>query len=357
MPASSQATWRRCRTWPVSVSTSTTATCAPNGNVGAAARWKTWCRSSAGSPSAFAAAASSAHVLATAGVPATWNAPASLSSTTSASSASSSFGGQLLGLLDELDRRLVARPRHPAAASASPSCRRRRARGRCRPRRASILSIGMPVCSWAIMRPRGDVALAVRRGAGVDDGPSRRRCTSILACSPIGGDAAGDLDVDADADAELLGVAAARGAPPARRAARCSRPRRAPCRARRRSRRRRRSGRSTVVCGSVNLGIRLLAAHFGRVHADLGGEHVHHPLDRRGRLRATGAAVGDDRRRVGDDAAWCGTRCSGCRRRADDIGRVMNGARIVPMLGEAAAVLDGMQPVVRDLAVAAAADA
>ena len=35
VPASSQATWRRWRTLPVSVSTSTTATWAPNGNVGA----------------------------------------------------------------------------------------------------------------------------------------------------------------------------------------------------------------------------------------------------------------------------------------------------------------------------------
>ena len=43
----------------------------------------------------------------------------------------------------------------------------------------------------------------------------------------------------------------------------------------------------------------VLAAHLGRVHADLGGEHVHHPLDRRRRLGAAGAPVGDGRRGVG----------------------------------------------------------
>ena len=53
--------------------------------------------------------------------------------------------------------------------------------------------------------PRGDVALAVRRGAGVDDGAAvvEHLDASVLA----GADAAGDLDVRADADAQLLHVA------------------------------------------------------------------------------------------------------------------------------------------------------
>ncbi len=41
------------------------------------------------------------------------------------------------------------------------------------------------------------------------------------------------------------------------------------------------------------------AAHLGRVHADLRGEVVHRPLDRRGGLRAARAAVGGHRRGVG----------------------------------------------------------
>ena len=49
------------------------------------------------------------------------------------------------------------------------------------------------------------------------------------------------------------------------------------------------------------LGDEVAAADLGRVHADLGGEHVDRALDQRGRLRAPGAAVGADRRRVGHD--------------------------------------------------------
>ena len=63
---------------------------------------------------------------------------------------------------------------------------------------------------------------------------------------------------------------------------------------------------AAVVHGAERGGVRLgeggqqvLAAHLGRVHADLGGEQVHGPLHRRGGLRAARAAVGADRRGVG----------------------------------------------------------
>ena len=105
----------------------------------------------------------------------------------------------------------------------------------------------------------------------------------------------------------------------------------------------------------AELGDQVLAAHLGRVHADLGGEHVHRPLGRRRRLRPAGAAVRGDRRGVGDDAG----------RAALDVGDVVDRRRHRPGhergedradLDEATAVLDGVQPVVGDLAVAVAAD-
>src|SRR5262249_54809946 len=43
----------------------------------------------------------------------------------------------------------------------------------------------------------------------------------------------------------------------------------------------------------------VLPPNLGRVHADLGREQVHGPLDRGRRLRSAGATVGVDRRRVG----------------------------------------------------------
>ena len=88
------------------------------------------------------------------------------------------------------------RPRRPAAASASPSCRRRRAPGRCRPRSSVELVDGDARLGAGDHRPRRVVALAVRRRAGVDDGPCRRRGPRSWPSSPIGGDAARDLDVD-----------------------------------------------------------------------------------------------------------------------------------------------------------------
>ena len=110
-----------------------------------------------------------------------------------------------------------------------------------------------------------------------------------------------------------------------------------------------------MVCGSHELGDQVLAADLDGVHADLGREHVHRPLGRGRCLRPAGAAVGGDRRGVGDDAG----------RAALDVGDVVHRRRHRPghergqdraHLGEPAAVLDDVQPVVRDLAVAVAAD-
>src|SRR5258706_16293526 len=96
VPASSTAMIRRTTTLPVSVSTSTTATCAPNGNVGCAALKSL--TPTNGSPSE---PATSAQPTAGTGEPATWKVPATTSSTTSSTAAS---------------RRLAARWR-PASAS------------------------------------------------------------------------------------------------------------------------------------------------------------------------------------------------------------------------------------------------
>ena len=71
-PASSTAISRSRRTSPVSVSMSTTATCAPNGKVGPlASKSRATTR-----PSAPDSVATSAQPLVTDGTPATWNAPA-----------------------------------------------------------------------------------------------------------------------------------------------------------------------------------------------------------------------------------------------------------------------------------------
>ena len=145
-------------------------------------------------------------------------------------------------------------------------------------------------------RPRGVVALPVRRRAGVDEG------RAVVLHLDLGGlahvaDAAGDLDVHADADAEQLGVA--------RLAAACLLGAEVGV-----------AGgferlveRAFVVADVVGLTDRgrvrfeelrdqVDAAHLGGIHADLGGEHVHRPLGRGGGLGSTGTSV---RRR----SAWC----------------------------------------------------
>ena len=198
------------------------------------------------------------------------------------------LGGDVDGRAALLERPRAHRAHRPAGTrSVSPQI-------------TSIWSIGMPVLGRGDHRPRRDVTLPVRGGAGVDDG------AAVLAELDAGvlvelGRAARDLDVHAHADAELLGVARWPGGPPARRAGRRSRRRRARCRAPSRSRRRRTSGRWSSCAARSNLGIRLRAAHVDGVHADLGREQVHGPLDGRRRLGSPGTAVGDDGRGVGDD--------------------------------------------------------
>src|SRR5262249_14664802 len=146
-------------------------------------------------------------------------------------------------------------------------------------------------------RPRRVVALAVRGAAGVDGG----RAVTVddhpggLAVVGVG---RGDLHVAGHPDAELDHVPAL---PPAALLG----PQALVARA----------GQhlvqrpdvvAAVVVGPARGLVRelvgryeVLAPHFGGVHADLGREQVHRPLDRGGCLRAAGAAVGGDGRRVG----------------------------------------------------------
>ena len=97
------------------------------------------------------------------------------------------------------------------------------------------------------------------------------------------------------------------------------------------------------------------APHVGRVLADLGGEQVHRPLDRRRRFRAAGAPIGDDRRRVRDHR----------RRLAFDVGDRVDAGRHGAghercqdraHLGVRTGVLEHVEAVGQDLAVAVAAD-
>ena len=249
-------------------------------------------------PSAAAAAATSAQVWATAGVPATWKAPRSVSSTTSATSASSSPAAIVLGGLDErlggdVDGRaaLLERPRahRPAPGGHEVGVA---------PDHVDLVHRDAGV-GRGDHRPRRDVTLAVRGGAGVDDG------AAVLAQLDAGvlvelGSAARDLDVHAHADAELLGVPAG----PAGRLL----------------------GAQVGVAGGaesvverrlvvadvvrladgrrvrlLELGDQVAPAHVDGVHADLGREQVHGPLDGGRRLGSPRTAVGDDGRGVRDD--------------------------------------------------------
>ena len=138
-------------------------------------RRRSGCRSSSASPSASAAAAArSAHVLETAGVPATWNAPRSRSSTMSASAASSAVAASCLALLDQLDGGLVdGRPALLQRARAHRPAADRHEVG-VAPHELELVDRDAGLVAGD-HRPRRVVALAVRRRAGVDDGPCRRR--------------------------------------------------------------------------------------------------------------------------------------------------------------------------------------
>ena len=213
-PASSTATMRRSSTAPVSVSTSTTATCAPNGNVGCAGLKISSALSSSSRPSALQAPR-------------------------------------------------PARPRRSSAWASRPrGSRRRRGRARCRrrspraARRPAAARARRPRCAACAGRDAADLGrlravradtLAHLVGVSLDDrdrssGRPSRSATIIAnvvswpwpcenepvrrMASPSGGDldraelrldqAVRDLDVDADADAR------ARRVPPCSRGRRCS---------------------------------------------------------------------------------------------------------------------------------------
>ena len=141
----------RARPRPVSVSTSTTATWAPNGNVGARAPRSRRLDRQRSPPRRRRAAARSAHVLA--------HAPACRPRGTRRLGVEHDVGGgrpraasaaSCRACSTSSIGRLVRRRRRPAAASASPSCRRPR-HGSVSPRTSSMRSIGMPVWSLAII--------------------------------------------------------------------------------------------------------------------------------------------------------------------------------------------------------------
>ena len=201
--------------------------------------------------------------------------------------------------------------------------------------------------------PRGVVPLAVRRAAGVDRGGA------VVRHLDLGGLAGvrvrrGDLDVGGQADAELLGVTAGPRCAAAPRAAGRSPPRPAPCPAPPRSRPV--SYRAPVLVWKRELvrGDEVAPPDLGRVHADLGGEQVDRALDGRRGLGPAGAAVGADRRRVGDDLPEPGLHVrdvvdAGCHQAGEE-GQESADALV------GAGVLDDVEPVGHDAAVPAAAD-
>ena len=214
-----------------------------------------------------------------------------------------------------------------------------------------IFSIGMSRCSLASIAqavacpwPCGEVPVST---VTVPSG-----CTSTAALS-LNAAAAGDLDEHRDADADLHRVAAlAPGGllgPQVGVTGRVEH----------------RVERLLVLAGVVGRAAlggerelvgaqEVAAAHLGRVHADLGGEQVHRPLDGRRGLGASGAAVGRDRRRVGDEHA--GPRLHpldvvhGGRHHARE--HRQHGAEA----GVGARVLEDVEAVGADVAVAVAAD-
>ncbi len=205
--------------------------------------------------------------------------------------------------------------------------------------------------------PRGDVTLAVGGGAGVHDRPTvvEHFDPGVL---PEGCHAAGDLDIGADTDAQLLH----------RRAIRPTRP----------------AGgllgaqlgvagggqhpvESAFIVADVvgladcsrvlveELGDQVLAAQLCRVHAQFGSEEVHRSLGGGGSLGPAGPAIGGDDRSVGDHARGAaldvGDGVDGTGHRAGHEGGE-DGAH----LGERPAVLDDVELIVGDGAVAPAAD-
>ena len=116
---------RPCR---YSVSTSTTATCAPNGNVAPGRGEHRRAPAARSSPASSAKRDRRCRAR-----PRRRSRPGRVSTTRSSGSASSTVGGALLGHLDQLDAPPAGPRRRPAAGCASRRCRRPRGPGRCRP--------------------------------------------------------------------------------------------------------------------------------------------------------------------------------------------------------------------------------
>ena len=195
-PQSSTATCRSGTTRPVSVSTSTTETCAPNGNV--APSWGTSSWACSGVSRSAAAAARAGQSTTAPGTPETVN-PASVSSRSSGAASSSSAASS----------RAWSRTAAAAAATAlPPSCSDREPP--VPPPRGHRAGVGLHVADLLDRdaepvghdhRERRGVALAVRGRPGHHRGRAVRLdpdAAELLAAE------AGDLDVRRDADAEQL---------------------------------------------------------------------------------------------------------------------------------------------------------
>ena len=295
-PQSSTAMCRSIVTPPVSVSTSTTETCAPNGNVESVPSKSSSWRSAPGStPSgslvgvAAMPAASSAHDTALRGH--TGHLQAAVADDDVVGRGLEQVGGDLLGPFEHAFGRDV-----DGAAGGLQRARAERARTARHSCRVGVDERDLVHRDAEHVagehRERGVVALAVDAGAGEHGG---RAVVVDLARAPLDvqADRCGDLDVRRHADAELLGVAG--------------------CAARRLlgaqvvvARRRERGVERLLVLARVVVGagdrgarerVRLhevAPADLGRIDADLVGGDVEHALDQLRGLGAPGAAVGAD---------------------------------------------------------------
>src|SRR5499427_384910 len=285
-PASSTVTIRRSTALPVSVSTSSTAMYAPNGKVGPGAL--NTARTSSRSGSASLASGTEA-----AGSPATAKALRPASKTRSAGLASSVSAARCRATsISSCDACCTAALLQAARAAGAAALGDQVG---IAPLHGDLVN-GDAELVTGQHRPHGGVALPVRGGAGED----RRAAVGVdldggvLPRAALLHSRAGDLHVAGDADAELDHVAG-----------------RAPfglllaqivVAGRRQRLVQRRRVVAAVVHGPERGRVRLgelrqqvLAADIGRVHADLGGEQVDGPLDRRGGLGPARAAVGADR--------------------------------------------------------------
>ena len=166
------------------------------------------------------------------------------------------------------------------AASASPSCPCRARPSRCRTGSPRTSSSGTPSV------PATSCAYAVSWPWPCEDVPAVHGDRAVLldlAGAELGAEA-GPLDVGAEPEPELHRRRRARAAPPARRAAPRSRrwPGTSPAP---RGSRPSRSWRPSPSGAGTRV-MKLLAPHLGRVHPELGREHVDRALDQRRRLRA-----------------------------------------------------------------------